>query len=958
MFQRFSMKPWLTAAVSLAALLGAATATAQFLPGKIRVEKYTTDAAGNPFGGVDLFSFTNNAVFPTAPTSIEYVTYAEYPQSGDINTPPAGDVENNYGIRVTGVIIPPTTGSYVFYIAADDHSRLFLSTDSSPANVVLIATEPEWNGVRAWLTADRRPAANNVSAPISLTAGQRYHFYALMKEGGGGDNWAMTWTPQGTPLDAAALPIPGTALGFVAPTTPTFTTAPQSQTVQQNRTVSFITEATGAGENTVIPTYQWFRNGVAITDATTGRYTSPQLALADNGVVFRVEADFAGTKATAQATITVTADTTPPTVVRASGSENYRNATIQFDEEMDATVEVAANYSISGGLGTPTAVTRVNPTTVRLTTAAQTPGTNYVITMTGLKDKAGNTLVANTATFKAFIFRAGVVKYERYNTTATFEDFRDNIRGKVPPDTFGILSTWEAPVNVQENYGGRIAGFVIPPTTGDYVFYMSSDDRGAVYLSTDDDPANMKLIAFEPTWNDNRDWVALDRRNADAPENRSDTFQETEWAGGAPAKITLTAGRRYYMETLWKEGGGGDNGSTTWKLASAEDPADGTPTVLTGTLIGVAVDPATLPPILVTNTPGGVFDLGGTITMSATFESELPLTYQWQKNFADIPGATSATYVITGADINAIGDYRCVARNANGSGDTGSDDNIRWIMSGAFLIEAEDFNYEGGKTVAAASVMPYLGNAYSNRIPVLDVDFNNDGDESGGAAFAYSRFVPEDAGVLELKGPGDAVDSALGRFRGSWSVTANYATGWTDAADWQNYTRTFPEGEYNVVMAAAHDGRGANEINMIMSLVANPTVADGSSPGAEGGTQGLTEIGRFLGPATGAWSSNDLIPMRGTNGVLSKVALSGTKTLRLTFNAADGDADYMLLYKAGATPPAGLTITRSGANVSVTYTGTLQSADAVTGPWADVPGATNPFSTAPSAAQKYYRSRN
>jgi hypothetical protein len=38
--------------------------------------------------------------------------------------------------------------------------------------------------------------------------------------------------------------------------------------------------------------------------------------------------------------------------------------------------------------------------------------------------------------------------------------------------------------------------------------------------------------------------------------------------------------------------------------------------------------------------------------------------------------------------------------------------------------------------------------------------------------------------------------------------------------------------------------------------------------------------------------------------------------------------------------------------------GTLQSADDVTGPWTDVPGATSPYAVATSAARKFYRVRN
>ncbi|MBN06834.1 MAG: hypothetical protein CMM45_03260, partial [Rhodospirillaceae bacterium] len=53
----------------------------------------------------------------------------------------------------------------------------------------------------------------NVSEFITLVAGQSYYVKALMKEGGGGDNFAVTWIKKGEAAPAAdALPIPGDVL--------------------------------------------------------------------------------------------------------------------------------------------------------------------------------------------------------------------------------------------------------------------------------------------------------------------------------------------------------------------------------------------------------------------------------------------------------------------------------------------------------------------------------------------------------------------------------------------------------------------------------------------------------------------------------------------------------------------------------------------------------------------------
>jgi hypothetical protein len=55
------------------------------------------------------------------------------------------------------------------------------------------------------------------------------------------------------------------------------------------------------------------------------------------------------------------------------------------------------------------------------------------------------------------------------------------------------------------------------------------------------------------------------------------------------------------------------------------------------------------------------------------------------------------------------------------------------------------------------------------------------------------------------------------------------------------------------------------------------------------------------------------------------------------------------------TPTLALTRTTSG--ITITFTGTLQSTDSLTGTWTDVANATSPLTVTPSAAQKFYRAK-
>ncbi len=130
------------------------------------------------------------------------------------------------------------------------------------------------------------------------------------------------------------------------------------------------------------------------------------------------------------------------------------------------------------------------------------------------------------------------------------------------PDQSAELPAFEIPVNADDNYGARVSGLLFAPVTGDYRFFMASDDQGALFLSTDESPANFRMIASEPAWNPSRYWVGTNGRNSSAPENRSEP-------------IRLEAGRFYAMFAVMREFGGGDNLAVTWQRPGEVEPTNG-----------------------------------------------------------------------------------------------------------------------------------------------------------------------------------------------------------------------------------------------------------------------------------------------------------------------------------------------------------------------------------------------
>ena len=107
------------------------------------------------------------------------------------------------------------------------------------------------------------------------------------------------------------------------------------------------------------------------------------------------------------------------------------------------------------------------------------------------------------------------------------------------------LTSFEGPTNAADNYGSRVRGYVHPPISGAYTFWIASDDASDLLLSTNDSPANATRIAFVSEWTDSRQW--------------------TKFTSQRSASINLVGGQKYYIEAIQKEATGGDNLAVSWQ---------------------------------------------------------------------------------------------------------------------------------------------------------------------------------------------------------------------------------------------------------------------------------------------------------------------------------------------------------------------------------------------------------
>lgn len=140
-----------------------------------------------------------------------------------------------------------------------------------------------------------------------------------------------------------------------------------------------------------------------------------------------------------------------------------------------------------------------------------------------------------------------------------------------PPTGTQVLTTFEGPSFNGSHYGARISGYVCPPQTGNYHFYISSNDHSELWLSDSEDPANKVRIAYVTGATGIRQW--------------------DKYASQRSFAIPLTKAKKYYIEALHKQGVGSDHIAVGWALPDGahERPIPGhrlSPFEITATTVG------------------------------------------------------------------------------------------------------------------------------------------------------------------------------------------------------------------------------------------------------------------------------------------------------------------------------------------------------------------------------------
>ncbi|WP_407525381.1 fibronectin type III domain-containing protein [Lacibacter sp. MH-610] len=329
----------------------------------------------NNVTGSTVASLTSVAGYPNNPSTSGAFTSFEIPTNSG----------NNYGMRVWGYICPPVTGSYTFWIAADDNAELWLSTTSNSANRVRIAFHTGFTSSRQW-----NKYASQKSVAITLNSGQLYFIEALMKESSQGDNLAVGWARPGQSTTAPSEVIPGVQLRTSLPDTqsPTAPSNLSSSSITQN---SFTLNWTASTDNVAVTGYDVFQNGIKINavNITGTSFNVSGLTAATAYSYYVVARDAAGNLSPNSSILNVTTaapDTQAPSIPTNLVASNIGLTTFILTWTASTDNTGVTGYDVyQNGVKINTSVIAVASFTIN----SLTPGTTYAFSVKA-RDAANN----------------------------------------------------------------------------------------------------------------------------------------------------------------------------------------------------------------------------------------------------------------------------------------------------------------------------------------------------------------------------------------------------------------------------------------------------------------------------------------------------------------------------------------------------------------------------------------
>jgi hypothetical protein len=681
------------------------------------------------------------------------------------------------------------TGSII--VASDaTNSSLGISLSGTGVSALAISTQPASQSVVAGQTAKFSVAATGTGTltyqwkkggtAISGATGASYTTPATSSS----DNDAQ-FTVTVTDSNGSVTSNPATLTVTASATAPSITTQPASKTVTAGQTATFSVTATG----TATLTYQWKKNGTAISGATSASYTTPATTASDNNAAFTVTVTNSVSSATSTAaTLTVNV---PPTISTQPASKTV-------------TVGQTAAFSVTAaGTGTLTYQWKKNGTAISGATAA----TYTTPAITGA-DNGAQFTVTVTDVVSSATSSAATLTVDAPPTISAQPSSQTVNAGQAA--TFSVSAAGTATLTYQWKKGGTAisgataASYTTPAT--------AASDSGAQFTVTVTNSfGNATSNAATLTVN--------------VPPTISAQPASKTVAVGQTATFSVTATGTGTLTYQWKKNGTAISGATSASYTTPATVASDNGATFTVTITGASGNVTSNAATLTVNAPPSISAqpasksvlAGQTATFSVTAAGTATLTYQWNKGGTAISGATAASYT-TPATTTADNGAQFTVTITNGSGNITSNSATLTVSAATLLLNVGQASLNfSSVNIGSSSTLPVtFTNAGNSNVTVSNVAISGAGYTASGVqagqiitpgqtATLNVTFTPATAALIPggvtvtsnaSNSPGTVTLSGTGVQAASHSVTVSWTASTSTVSGYNVYRSSVSGGPY------------------------------------------------------------------------------------------------------------------------------------------------------------------
>ena len=597
-----------------------------------------------------------------------------------------------------------------------------VGTSSAPLTVTLTNTGKPNANISSASSSNAAFAYSGPSLPVTLASGQSLTASVTFIPGAA-QNYSGTLTF--TLGSGATIEVPMSGSG-VAPIVqpPAITTQPTSQTVVAGQTASFSVTDTGGTPLS----YQWSKNGVAISGATSSTYTTAAVTSADNNAQFVVVvSNSAGSATSSAAVLTVTSTTACLTSTNTwVNSPLASTQTGSFQVSFDATPSSTAIDGVAGlssGLATDytslAAIVRFNVsgTIDAMNSTAYTAATTIPY-LAGVAYHFLLTVDISTHTYSAYVMVGSVQTLIGSNLA-----FRSEQATVTSLNNLGLMASvgTESVCNLPLSASASI---VAPSITAQ--------------------PGSVTVAAGQTA-------TFSVASNGTAP-------MSYEWSKNA-VPITGATSSTYTTPATTSS----DNGAK-YIVVVTNSAGSATSSAATLTVTSTAVAPA-----ITTQPVSQSIATGQDAIFSVAATGTTPMTFQWSKNGAAISGATASSYTTPAAVISDNGAVFTV-KVANSAGNVTSTGATLSVHTAVLTLTANPISLSFGSVTMPNSSMQAvtLTNTGENNINISNVSISGSGFGASGVPAGTILTIGESATLNVTFTP-----VAAGSVTGSVAVVSN-----------------------------------------------------------------------------------------------------------------------------------------------------------------------------------------